>query len=68
MAKFRLTAKKDIHGGGKWNVNAGDMVVIDVPHVSWINTQIVREAFETQLGKRMNCGYDRDLFILTELS
>ena len=55
MANFRLTAKKDFPGD---TIKAGDTIVIrGLNFESNIHLEHVREALETQLGKKMSCGY-----------
>lgn len=54
MAKFRLTATKDIAGS---TVKRGDTIVVEAPHESWLNTALVRKALEEQLGRRLNCNF-----------
>lgn len=55
MARYKLTAVKNIYG----TVTTGDVIYVNVPHDSWINTDIVRKALDEQIGKRMNSGYCR---------
>lgn len=53
MARYKLTAVTNIYG----TVKTGDVIYVNVPHESAINTEIVRKALDEQLGKRMNSGY-----------
>ncbi len=64
MAKYRLTAKQDFPGE---KIKSGLSITVDVPHDTWINTEIVREALESQLNIKMWCGYNRNLWIIEKL-
>ena len=64
MAKYRLTAKMDFAGS---TVKKGETIIVDVPHESWINTQIVRDALDAQTNARMNCGYNANEWIIEKL-
>lgn len=54
MAKYRLTLVKPIAGE---KVQVGDSIILDVPHESWINNIMVREALEKQVGRTLNCSF-----------
>lgn len=64
MAKYRLTAKTNIIGS---TIKRGEIITVEVPHETWINTQIVRDALATQTNATMNCGYNASEWIITKL-
>ena len=54
MAKFRMTVIADMPGE---QLKRGDMVIVEAGNKTQITGTMVREAVETQLGKRMYALY-----------
>ncbi|WP_304968355.1 hypothetical protein [uncultured Duncaniella sp.] len=65
MARFRLTAKNN-HGSSN-ELKKGDSIIVEA--VSWSNIthEQVKEAIETQLGKKFWQTYTSSSFIIEQI-
>lgn len=65
MARFRLTAKNN-HGSSN-ELRKGDSIIVEAVNWSNITHEQVKEAIETQLGKKFFQIYNSSSFIIEQI-